>query len=64
MYFYNDPVSVKVEGPVELIGPKILPVRGGMSGVYIKTIGKEGKACVTLGNTQVGYTSVEYNVSV
>lgn len=42
--YYQEPIELKVEGPLELIGPSVISFKGGMSGTYVKTIGKKGKA--------------------
>ena len=44
LFFADDPVSVKTEGPIAVIGPKTIPVRGGMTGLYVKSMGLEGEA--------------------
>ena len=46
--FFQEAVVAVTEGPIELIGPEIIPLRGGMCGLYIKSTGKAGKAKVTL----------------
>ena len=46
--FFQESVVALVEGPIELIGPEIIPLRGGMCGLYVKTKGEGGKAKVTL----------------
>ncbi len=48
LYYMQEPVQVKVEGPVEIIGPNLVPLRGGACGVYIKSTGEAGEAKVTL----------------
>lgn len=48
LYFYNDPLCMTTEGPIALIGPKVVSFQGGMTGLYVKTIGKTGTAKVTL----------------
>ena len=35
--FYNDPVVLSVQGPIEIIGPQIISLQGGMGGTYVKT---------------------------
>ena len=35
--FYNDPVVLRAQGPIEIIGPQIISLQGGMGGTYIKT---------------------------
>ena len=36
------PVNLKVEGPIEIVGPKCITLEGGMGGTYIRTIGEIG----------------------
>ena len=61
-FFYNDPIELKAEGPIEIIGPTILPVRGGMTGVYIKTTGETGTAKLILSNPNLEEKEIEFNV--
>lgn len=49
--FYNDPIRISTEGPVEIIGPDTVPLMGGMSGVYVKSTGEAGEAKVTIKST-------------
>ena len=35
--FYNDPLTFETEGSIEVIGPKIVSLQGGMGGTYVKT---------------------------
>jgi beta-galactosidase len=60
--YSNEPISISVEGPVEIVGPKVVPLRGGMCGTYVKTIGKEGSATVTIANSQLGEVKVALTV--
>ncbi|MCR4691052.1 MAG: glycoside hydrolase family 2 protein [Lachnospiraceae bacterium] len=49
----NDPVLLKAEGAIELIGPSVVSLQGGMFGCYVKTIGKTGEGTLTI-ETQNG----------
>jgi len=42
--FCQDIISLSAEGPIEVIGPKTVSLRGGMGGTYVKTTGKSGEA--------------------
>ena len=42
--YYQEALELSVEGSICLIGPNVVPLRGGMSGTYVKTLGVEGKA--------------------
>ena len=49
LHFANDPVILKAEGSVELIGPAVISLQGGMGGTYVRTIGEigEGRLIIT-----------------
>jgi len=42
--FNQDIITLSTEGPIEIIGPKAVSLRGGMGGTYVKTTGKTGEA--------------------
>ena len=42
--YYQEAISFEIEGPIELIGPKVGVFRGGMTGTYVKTTGHRGEA--------------------
>lgn len=44
----QEPLRLSVTGPIALIGPDIVPLRGGMGGTYVKTTGEEGDAALTI----------------
>jgi len=46
--YLAEPLIVETEGPIEVIGPKVLTLRGGMTGTYIKSLGKPGSGKVTI----------------
>ena len=46
--YYQEPVSFSTSGPIKLIGPSITALQGGMGGTYVKSIGKKGKATLTI----------------
>ncbi len=48
LHYLNEAVEVKAEGPIQVVGPSIFGLKGGMAGTYIKTTGEEGAAKVTL----------------
>ncbi len=45
---YQEPVRLRVSGPVALIGPDCVSPRGGMCGTYVKTTGGAGEAVLTV----------------
>ena len=64
LYFYNEPVLLETEGPVELIGESTISFQGGMCGAYIKTTGREGKAALLIRNAQSQEVRIEFSVTV
>lgn len=60
--FCNDPVIFSVEGPIELIGPDIASLSGGMGGTYIRTTGKSGAARLKIEMPSGEQTVVEFTV--
>ncbi|MBP3261927.1 glycoside hydrolase family 2 protein [Pseudobutyrivibrio sp.] len=62
LYFFNQPVSFEVDGPFEIIGPKVVSPLGGATGVYIKSIGEDGDGKLTISSE--GLEPVEICLSV
>lgn len=54
MSFYQDPVQLFAEGPIEIIGPSVTTLRGGMGGTYVRTTGGSGEAVLTIHSEQAG----------
>ena len=48
LMFMNGSVKMRTEGPIEIVGPDILELRGGAGGVFVRTVGKAGEACLIL----------------
>ena len=46
--FCNDPVLLEVQGEIELVGPSVVSLQGGMTGTYVKTTGKGGDGKLTV----------------
>lgn len=46
--FYNKPAVIETLGPVEILGPALADINGGMGGVYIRSIGEAGNATVKI----------------
>lgn len=60
--FYQEPLSLKVEGDIALIGPKEISLKGGMGGTYIKTIGKEGKGRLIMSSTYLEEVVIDFTI--
>jgi len=46
--FYQEPVRLKAEGAVSLMGPEIISLKGGMGGTFVRTNGRCGKGTLTV----------------
>ena len=42
--YCGEAVQLSVEGPLRILGPSVVPLRGGMAGTYLATIGEAGPA--------------------
>ncbi|MCH5257957.1 MAG: glycoside hydrolase family 2 protein [Lachnospiraceae bacterium] len=64
LYFYNSPLLIKAEGAIEVIGPKVISLQGGMGGSYIKTLGKEGTGTVKIQTLQGEEAELNFKVKI
>ncbi len=59
--FFGQPVQLKTEGNIELIGPELISFSGGYTGFYVKTRGfLSGKASVTVKCQQADEVRCEF----
>lgn len=56
------PLELTVDGPAELVGPRVIVAEGGMAGTYLKTRGLSGKVRLTVRNPQTGAETLEFIV--
>ena len=56
------PVKLSIEGAAELVGPDAVTAEGGMTGTYIRTIGKPGTAKLTISTHQTEAVTVHFLV--
>ena len=57
------PVEIETTGPVEVIGPKVVSLEGGMSGTYIRTKGQCGDASITFKTAQTEPVTVSLHIT-
>ena len=53
--YWQEPVILKCSGPIELIGPDIISLKGGSGGCYIKTIGISGDATLSVNGINIKF---------
>ncbi|MCR5214306.1 MAG: glycoside hydrolase family 2 protein [Eubacterium sp.] len=63
LHFSNDPVTFSTIGPIEVIGPQIISLQGGMGGTYIKTTGKAGEARLIVTDGAGVTSSIEFRIT-
>ena len=62
--YCNEPLKITAESPVEIIGPDVVSLKGGMAGAYVKTTGSAGNATVTLSNPQLGTVKIPFEIII
>ena len=60
MTYSSEVVSIDIDGPLELIGPKHIHLRGGSTAFYVKTTQRKGLANLKLSTNNLG----EYNLKI
>lgn len=61
--FIDDVVCVDVSGPARLLGPRLLPFKGGIVGFWIETNGEQGKVGVRVAARRFGEQTLSIDVS-
>ena len=64
LIYSSDAIKATVDGPVEIIGPDCISLKGGMGGLYLKTTGKAGGATLTLTSSQLGKVTIPLEVKI
>lgn len=50
--YANNPLALKAEGSIDLIGPKFITLQGGMGGTYVRTNGRMGMGKLMISGLQ------------
>jgi len=48
LYYYQEPLMLKATGVIEIIGPKVISLRGGAAGTFVKTKGVRGEGVLSI----------------
>ena len=56
------PVRFTLEGPARLVGPEVVTAEGGMTGTYVKTVGRAGEARLTIHTDQTEDVTLIFKV--
>jgi len=57
--FLDDVVSVQVEGAAKLLGPDMLPIKGGVTGFWVETTGQIGAIDIRISTRRFGMKSLK-----
>lgn len=60
--FCQEPLQLKAEGAIALIGESVVGLSGGMGGTYVKTLGSEGEGTLTITSPQFGTQTVSFQI--
>ncbi|MBO4374684.1 MAG: glycoside hydrolase family 2 protein [Lachnospiraceae bacterium] len=60
--YFNDPVMLETEGCIELVGPSVTALSGGMGGAYVRTVGKKGKGTLKARTVEGLKVSLDFDV--
>lgn len=61
--FYQEPVLLETDGPIELIGGNVTGLKGGMGGTYVKTTGEEGTAHLRIKTAQAAPMEFTFEIA-
>lgn len=53
--YWQEPVVLKCSGPIELVGPEIISLKGGSGGCYVKTCGSAGAAKLSINDVEIEF---------
>ncbi|MBQ2062775.1 MAG: glycoside hydrolase family 2 protein [Oscillospiraceae bacterium] len=62
--FCNETVTLEADGPLEIIGPKLVQLRGGCGGTYVKTTCQSGAGALTLRCGQAEPIRISFEVQI
>ncbi|MDD2969508.1 MAG: glycoside hydrolase family 2 TIM barrel-domain containing protein [Lachnospiraceae bacterium] len=60
--FYQEPLSVTANGGIELVGPNLISLKGGMGGVIIKTVCSKGEGALIIKGEQIPETVISFQI--
>lgn len=61
--YSHAPITLRTEGDIALIGPSVVSLIGGMTGTYVKSIGKCGQGKLIIGSDSFGKKEIEFRVT-
>jgi beta-galactosidase len=62
LYYYQEPVTLKTWGSIQLIGPSTISLKGGAGGTYVKTNGSKGEGVLLIHQEDIGDIAIKFLV--
>lgn len=62
LHYYQEPLILTVSGDLELIGPSVISLKGGMGGCYVKSVGGSGNGTLHVETTDGVSGELRFNV--
>ena len=62
--FYQEPLVLETEGPIEIIGDGIISLKGGMGGTYVRTLGTSGVGILRIKGGHIEEKEIRFTVEV
>lgn len=62
--YYQEAVSLSTSGPIELIGPSIVSLKGGQAGTYVRSTGVAGKASLLITDVNGKESEIVFTVKI
>lgn len=62
MDYSSEIINVSIDGPLELIGPNTLPLIGGSTGFYVKTVQEKGIATIRISSHNLTSISIKIEI--
>lgn len=64
LHYYQEPIVLKAEGAVEILGPKVISLKGGMGGTYIRTVGRSGTGALIASQSELGEIRCDFTIKI
>lgn len=61
--YCNEAIKLTLDGPLEIVGPDLISLRGGMTGFYVKTTGEKGEAKVKISCPRIEDKIINFKIN-
>lgn len=62
--YYQEPLELRAEGSIEIIGPRIISLKGGFAGTYVKSKKQAGEGKLTILSNDMENVELYFSVSI